>query len=69
MFLISNNKRSISHNFKVLGPLAGKFDFFGPSVFEIQSDSDYKTSNYPARVLKLHLNEKNLMHGPVTKAG
>ena len=39
----SNNKNFISQYLKVVGPLGGKFDFFSPSVFEIQSDFDYRT--------------------------
>ena len=30
------------------GPLGGKFDFFSPLRFEIQSDFDYKTSKNQA---------------------
>ena len=44
IFVISNNKSFISQNLKVVGPLGGKFDFFSPSGFEIQSDFDYRTS-------------------------
>ena len=54
---------------KVVGPLEGKFDFFSPSGFEIQSDFDYRTSKikfYSVRALKCYLNEKNLIHGRVT---
>ena len=54
---------------KVVGPLGGKFDFFSPSRFEIQSDFDYRTSKiifYSVRALKCYLNEKTLIHGRVT---
>ena len=54
---------------KVVGPLGGKFDFFSPSGFEIQSDFDYRSSKikfYFVRALKCYLNEKNLIHGRVT---
>ena len=44
-FVISNNKSFISQNLKVVGPLGGKFDFFSPSEFEIQTDFDYKPQN------------------------
>ena len=40
IFVISNNKSFIFQNLKVAGPLGGKFDFFSPSGFEIQSDFD-----------------------------
>ena len=69
IYLISNNKSFISQNFKVVGLLGGKFDFFSPSGFEIQSDFDYRTSKikfYSVRALKCYLNEKNLIHGRVT---
>ena len=50
-----------------MGPLGGKFDFFSPSEFEIQSDFDYRTSKiYFVRALKCYLTEKNLIHGRVT---
>ena len=54
--LISNNKNFISQNLKVVGPFGGKFDFFSPSGFEIQSDFDDRTSKiklYSGRALKL----------------
>ena len=54
---------------KVVGPLGGKFDFFSPLGFEIQSDFDYRNSKikfYFVRALICHLNEKNLMDGRVT---
>ena len=54
---------------KVVGPLRGKFDFFSPSGFEIQSDFDHRTSKikfYFVRALKCYLNKKNLIHGRVT---
>ena len=53
----------------VVGPLGGKFDFFSPSGFEIQSDFDYRTSKikfYSVRALKSYVNEKNLIHDRVT---
>ena len=65
IFVISNNKSFISQNLKVVGLLGGKFDFFNPSGFEIQSDFDYRTSKikfYSVRALKCYVNEKNLMH-------
>ena len=68
-FVISNNKSFISQNLKVVGPLGGKFNFFSPSGFEIQSDFDYITSKikfHSVRALKCYLNEKNLIHGRVT---
>ena len=52
----------------IVGPLGGKFDFFSPSGFEIQSDFDYRTSKikfYYVRALKCYLNEKNLIQGRV----
>ena len=69
IFVISNNKSFVSQNLKVVGPLGGKFDFFSPSGFEIQSDIDHRTSKikfYSVRALKCYLNEKNLLHGRVT---
>ena len=69
MFVISNNKSFISQNLKGVSPLGGKFDFFSPSGFEIQSVSAYRTSKikfYSVRALKCYLNEKNLIHGRVT---
>ena len=65
VFVISNNKSSISRNLKVVGPLGGKFDL----EFEILSDFDYRISKikfYSVRALKYYLNEKNLIHGGVT---
>ena len=59
----------VSQNLKVAGPLAGKFDFFGLSGFEIQRDFDYKVSKikfYSIRALKQYLNEKDLIHVQVT---
>ena len=52
-----------------MDPLGGKFDFFSPSGFEIESDFDYRNSKikfYFVRALKCYLNEKNLTHGRVT---
>ena len=49
--------------------MGGKFDFFSPSAFEIQSDFDYRNSKikfYFVRALKCYLNEKNMIHGRVT---
>ena len=69
MFVINNNKSFISGNLKAVGSLGGKFDFFSPSGFEIQSDFDYRTSKikfYSVRALKYYPNEKNLIHGRVT---
>ena len=69
MFVISNNKSFISQNLKVVSPLGGKFDFFSPSGFEIQSVSAYRTSKikfYSVGALKCYLNEENLIHGRVT---
>ena len=43
-----------------MGPLGGKFDFFSPSGFEIQSDFDDRTSEikfYSVRALKCYLND------------
>ena len=48
-----------SQNLKVVGPCGGKFDFFRPSGFEIQSVFDYKTSKIKfcsVRTLKCYLN-------------
>ena len=39
IFVISNNKSSISQNLKVEGPLGGKLDFFSPSGYKIQKSS------------------------------
>ena len=67
IFVTSNNFHF--QNLKVVGPLGGKFDFFSPLRFEIQSDFDYRTSKikfYSVRALKYYLNEKNLTHGRVT---
>ena len=50
---------------KVVGPLGGKFDFFSPPGFEIQSVFAYRTSKIEfcfVRALKCYLNEKNLTH-------
>ena len=61
MFEISNNRSFISQNLKAAGLLGGKFDFFNPSGFEIQSDFEYRTSKikfYFVRTLKCSLNEK-----------
>ena len=69
IFVISNNNSFISQNLKVVGPLGGKFDFFSPYGFEIQSDFDYRTSKikfYSVRALGCYLNEKGLIHGRVT---
>ena len=44
IFVISNNKSSISQSLKAKGLLGGKFNFFSPSGFEIQSDFDQRTS-------------------------
>ena len=44
IFVISNNKSFISQSLKAEGPLRGKFNFFSPSGFEIQSDFDQRTS-------------------------
>ena len=68
-FVIGNNHSFITQNLKVVGPLGGKFDFFSPSGFEIQSDFGYRTSKIKfnsIRALKCYLNEKNLIHGRVT---
>ena len=70
-FVISSNKSFISQNlrFEVVGPLGGGFDFFSPSGFEIQSDSDYRTLKIKfnsVRALKCYLNEKNLIRGRAT---
>ena len=62
MFVINKNKSLLSKNLKVVGSLGGKFDFFNPSGFEIQSDVDYKTSKIKfcsVRALKPHLNWMN----------
>ena len=70
IFSISNNKSFISQNFKVVGPLGGKFDFFSLSGFEIQSNFDHKISKiklYSVRALKHHLNDKRLIHVRVSK--
>ena len=48
--------------------LGGKFDFFSPLRFEIQSDFDQRTTKikfYSARALKYYLNEKYLIYGRV----
>ena len=69
IFVISNIKSFVSQTLKVVGPLGGKFDFFRPSVLEIQSDFDNKTSKikfYSVRASKCYPNEKNLIHGGVT---
>ena len=53
---------------RVVGPFKGKFNFFSPLGFEIQSNFDYRTSKikfYSFRALKYCLNEKNLIHGQV----
>ena len=58
-----------SKNLTFVGPLRGKVSFFSPSGFEIESDFDYKVSKirfYFVKTLKCYLNEKNLIHGPVT---
>ena len=68
IFVISNNESFISQNLKTVGPLGGRFDFFSPSGYDIQSDFDYRTSKikfYSVRALKCYLNDKNLMHGQV----
>ena len=68
-FVISNNKSFISVNLKAVGPLGGKFDFFSPLGFEIQSEFDYRTSKikfYSVRALKCYRDEKNLIHSRVT---
>ena len=68
IFVISN-KSLIYQNLKLVGPLGGKFDFFSPLGFGIQSDFDYRTSKikfYSVRALKCYLSEKNLIHGRVT---
>ena len=44
IFVISNNKSFISQSLKAEGPLGGKFNFFSPSGFEIQSDFDQRIS-------------------------
>ena len=54
---------------KVVGPLGGKFDFFSPLGFEIQSDFDYRTLKlkfYSVKAFICYLNEKNLIHDRVT---
>ena len=69
VFVISNNKSFIFQNLNVVGVLGGKFHFFNPLGFEIQSDFDYKYTKiklYSVRALKRFLNEKNLIHGRVT---
>ena len=43
-WVIIGNNSFITQNLKAVGPLGGKFDFFSPSGFEIQSDFDYRTS-------------------------
>ena len=62
-------KSFISQHLRIECPLGGKFDFFSPSGFEIQSVFDYRTlkiKSYSVRALKCYLNEKNLIHGRVT---
>ena len=69
IFVVSNTKSFISRKLKVVGPLGGKFDFFNPLGFEIQSEFDYRTSTikfYSVRALKCYLNEKILIRGRVT---
>ena len=69
IFAYCNNNSFITQNLNVVGPLEGKFDFFSPLGFEIQSDFDYRNTKlkfYFVRALKCHLNEKNLIHGRVT---
>ena len=69
IFVISNNKSFISQNLKIVGPLGGKFYFFSPLGFEIQSDFGYRTSKikfYAVGALNCYLNEKNLINGRVT---
>ena len=39
---INNNKSVLFQILKAVGPLGGKFDFFIPLGFEIQSNFDYK---------------------------
>ena len=59
----------MSQNLRVVGPLGGKFDFFSPSGFEIQSVFDYRTSKFKfdcVRDLNCYLNQKNLIHCRVT---
>ena len=51
---------------KVVGPLGGKFDFFSPSGFEIQSDFDYRTSKNKVLLCQNFEMQKNLIHGRVT---
>ena len=69
IFVISNNKSLISQNLKIVGPLGGKFDFFSPLTFEIQSAFYCRTSKikfYFVRALKCYLNEESLIHGRAT---
>ena len=44
IFVISINRSFISQNLKIVSPLGGKFDFFSPPGFEIQSDFNNRTS-------------------------
>ena len=70
IFVISNNKSFISQNLKVVVPFGGKFDFFSPLGFKIQSDFDYRTAKSGSALSELwklcYVNEKNLIHGRVT---
>ena len=66
MFVISNKKSFMSQNLKVVDPLGGKFNFVSPFGFEIESDSDNRSSEIKfcsIRALKCYLNEKNLIRG------
>ena len=68
--MIGNNNSFITQNLKVVGPLAGKFDFFSvPQDLKFKAiliTETQKIKFYIVRALKCYLNEKNLIHGRVT---